>query len=200
MESPDYAPLPVSFWQHLKSKRVRVTTPHSIDTAALTDYQQQLNKASADLEHDMVVACRQAFASLNSLVQANTLTRPNMIALLNQHSLRSLSPTTLSRWRKRNLLHYADEQHINPHNAAAILVMRLLLPDEKYGWLPSTMAPNEPLWWCWRQDSPDSPIVPCPFPLPADVPEAARLWTSWQGAAWEKGHDPTTLSSTATVI
>src|SRR5947209_64980 len=47
-----------------------------------------------------------------------------------------------------------------------------------------TSRDREPAWWCWRQDHPQTPIIPCPVPLPDDLPPSAVLWTQWAGAAW----------------
>ena len=46
------------------------------------------------------------------------------------------------------------------------------------------MDDAEPAWWCFRQDTPESAIVPCPVPIGPDVPPTALLWTLWPGAYW----------------
>jgi hypothetical protein len=180
----DYAPLPTPFWQHLRHQRLRLPTPQRLDAAALAASQQLLKEAAVALTRDLRVKRESVWQALDSLVQAGILTRPNLIALLNQQSPRPIHPATLSRWRTRGVLRYADAHQIAPDNAAAILLMRLLLPGEKYGWLPSVLPGDEPDWWCWRQDAPGSDPIACPVPLPADLPAAALLWTSWRGAAW----------------
>lgn len=157
MEKPDYAPLPERLWQHVKSKRVWSTTPQRMDSEVLEALQQKLAEASAVLERDLIAAREQAFEMLNPFVRSGVLTRPNLLGLLNQHSPQPLNPATLTRWRQRNLLRYKQYQ-LDPHSAAAILIARLLLPDEKYGWLPSEIpdgsraggcGEDKLLWLCW---------------------------------------------------
>jgi hypothetical protein len=111
-------------------------------------------------------------------------------------SLAHSSPTrrriplpTLSDWHKRGLLRYRSWGYPDVHSAAALLLMRMLCPQAR-GWLPSTMAEEEPQWWCWRQDGPEHPVLPCPYPLPPDLPDAALLWTHWRGAAWDEDWVP----------
>lgn len=101
---------------------------------------------------------------------------------------RKLSHETISRWRDQNLLYYQGHNKPNQDNAAALLILRMLTDTKKViGWVPgTTITKEEPLWWCWRQDSPDSSIIPCPVPLPENVPPYALLWTNWLGASWQE--------------
>jgi len=71
----------------------------------------------------------------------------------------------------------------NPHCSQS----RVGLSRER-NWKPSSMEEGEPTWWCWRQDRPESPIVACPVPLPADLPATVLLWTPWLGSAWRNRH------------
>nr|WP_242527382.1 hypothetical protein [Ktedonosporobacter rubrisoli] len=73
----------------------------------------------------------------------------------------------------------------DPSNAAAVFIYRLLVQDQRKGFLPTSMAPEEPDWWCWRQSGPDDKWIPCPIPLPTDLPPETVLWTPWAGASWE---------------
>ena len=184
MERPDIAPLPESFWQHILRKRLRSPTPQRLDAASLASYQAWLAATAQAVAADLCRVRTDVWHTLTPLVGARLLTRPNLIALLNHHGPRPLSPATLSRWRVRGLLRSTDDQQIAADNAAALLMMRMLLPDAKYGWLPSEVAPDEPHWWCWRQDTPDAAPYPCPVPLPSDMPPTASLWTPWHGASW----------------
>ena len=55
--------------------------------------------------------------------------------------------------------------------------------------MPSSVEADEPGWWCYSQSAPlhgsAAPIVPCPVPLPANLPAATLLWTPWIGASWD---------------
>ena len=106
---------------------------------------------------------------------------------------KTISAVALSRWRESGLVHYQNKNTPDFDSGAALITLRRLIPHRERGWLPTppkSVSKNhyftkEPLWWCWRQDSPACPIVPCPVPLPEDVPTSALLWTDWLGASWK---------------
>lgn len=103
-------------------------------------------------------------------------TRPSLLGLLSQHSPQPLNPATLTRWRQRNLLRYKQGQ-IDHHSAAAILIARLLLPDKKYGWLPSEIPDDEPRWWVWRGQT--------PVAVSGVTDTSVTHTTPWHGAVWD---------------
>lgn len=96
-----------------------------------------------------------------------------------------VSVQTLSRWRDHSLLRYRQYNHAEASSVAAILIAVLLSKRGQRVLLPPHGDGEEPLWWCWRQDAPDAPMVACPIPLPTDLPSSALLWTPWEGAAWD---------------
>ena len=92
--------------------------------------------------------------------------------------------TLLSRWRATGLLRpSAPRTALRVDSVGGLLLTRMLWPLPHRIHLPD-IPPTEPAWWCWRQDASDAPILPCPVPLPADVPPTARLWSPWAGAPW----------------
>jgi hypothetical protein len=93
----------------------------------------------------------------------------------------------LSLWADKGIYRAQEHGLPNVHNAAALLIERLLDQKRLRGWHPSSMEAHEPLWWCWRQDTPFHTPVPCPVPLPPNLPASALLWTPWSGAAWDAG-------------
>ena len=95
----------------------------------------------------------------------------------------TVTPTTLTRWRDAGLLRYDKKDRPDSDSTAALLIAAQL-HKQRRGLLPSSLLAGEPAWWCWRQDRPSAPVVPCPVPLPADLPPTALLWTQWTGAAW----------------
>lgn len=108
-----------------------------------------------------------------------------------QRFLQGNSPTkqripvqTVSAWHKRGLLRYRQWGILTCDSAAAVLMMRMIHPSRK-GWLPTTVSPDEPSWWCFRQDAPGAPVVACPVPLPGDLSPDTLLWTPWAGATWD---------------
>jgi hypothetical protein len=95
----------------------------------------------------------------------------------------TVTPTSLSRWRDAGLLRYDKKDRPDTDSVASLLIAAQL-HKQRRGFLPSTLVEGEPAWWCWRQDRPSAPVVPCPVPLPDDLPPSALLWTQWTGAAW----------------
>lgn len=95
----------------------------------------------------------------------------------------TVTPTTLFRWRDAGLLRYDGKDRPDPDSVASLLIAAQL-HKQRRGFLPSSLRDGEPGWWCWRQDHPLAPIVPCPVPLPDDLPPSTLLWTQWAGAAW----------------
>lgn len=98
-----------------------------------------------------------------------------------------ISSETISRWRSTGLLRYHKDDYPEPDRAIAMLILRSLTVEKLHAWTPKTPVQGsfweEALWTCWRQDTPTSPVLPCPVPLPADLPAHALLWTSYQGAS-----------------
>jgi hypothetical protein len=94
-------------------------------------------------------------------------------------------PQTLSYWTSRGLLRFREHGVPDYDSAAALLISRTIDQGER-NWLPSVISEQEPRWWCWRQDGPDAPVVACPVPLPANLPDETLLWTPWPGAAWNR--------------
>lgn len=96
---------------------------------------------------------------------------------------------TLSIWRERNLLRQHAWGQCDVQSAASVLIARQLDETRERGWLPSMIEHDEPLWWCYSQAAPvdgqPSPILPCPVPLPPDLPPSTLLWTPWIGASWD---------------
>lgn len=119
------------------------------------------------------------------LPTGTTLSTEAVLAALAEMN-HAVSAQTLSRWRDHSLLRYRQYNHAEASSVAAILITALLLSGRSQRiFLPSEGDSREPLWWCFRQDAPDAPVVPCPVPLPADLPPSALLWTPWEGAAWD---------------
>lgn len=147
--------------------------------------QRQLEQAHAQLWDEFLDARQQVVADLAPLVQAKRLTMKALRGQIKARSGHDQAASTLRAWVSRHLLARVSSGKPEPSCAAAILIMRSLMPREhQRDWLPSAMASDEPRWWCWRQDAPDAQPQPCPIPLPSDLPKAAILWTPWQGAAW----------------
>lgn len=184
IDLPIAAPLPAPFLRHLSEaqprlfasrfERYRFATQRLSIAGYMTPFvmaERLVRSGRPGVVHDESVSISTGW--LLSALQANS-----------PHKRRIPLPT-LSTWAKRGLLRYRQWGQPDPQNAAALLLMRQLHPAAR-GWLPSSMAPDEPLWWCFRQDAPDAPVVACPYPLPDNLPTAVLLWTPWVGAAWDQ--------------
>lgn len=182
-----FAPLSAPFLAHLREHWLRIPTPPKLTEEALAQAQRQLEQSRADLWSAFLDTRQQVVTDLAPLVQAKRLTMKELRGQIKARSDHDLAASTLRAWVSRHLLTRASSGKPEPSCAAAILIMRSLMPRERQrDWLPSAMASDEPRWWCWRQDAPDAQLLPCPVPMPSDLPTAALLWTPWVGAAWQE--------------
>jgi len=185
---PDFAPLPLPFVQHLLAekhlspahlKRDFVSLRLSIALILSPFVQRQVRLEQEEGEP------RKRGAPGETQDGGVTTGLLQRLLTANSPSRRPIPLQTISAWHKRGLLRYRQWGNPDFDNAAALLITRLLHPQAR-GWLPSEMAADEPSWWCWRQDAPDTPVAACPVPLPDDLPPSSLLWTPWSGAAWDR--------------
>lgn len=131
----------------------------------------------------------QVYTVLLPAIRENRVTSEWVAETMMAFTPRKEEPFTaqaLSRWRAKGLLHYDQKDRPNIDNVAALLTLRLLDTDGKKYWHPKTIQEDESMWYCFRQDSPTSPILPCPTnPLPTDIPKNALLYTNYQLARFQ---------------
>jgi len=152
----------------------------------------------ARLRQRLIEPRRETYDDMRQALASHQLTTDWMLDKLSLYTPhrgpdKPLSAEALSRWRETGLVVYRDRDEPDTDNGAALIVLRRLIPNRERGWVPSpprgeqraNYYAHEPLWWAWRQDSPSSPIIPCPVPLPKDIPARALLWTDWLGATWK---------------
>jgi hypothetical protein len=185
---PWLAPLPIPMAEHLLKQRRRL-----LKKTVRTSLPEELEKGALSLLEQNVQEKRQAvYVLMDPLVQTEKVLRePSLSTTWIMHVLRAHTPEnrlvpsqTLSLWRERNLLRYRERGHPDLDNTAALLLARMV--DERIrNWLPTTIAEDEPDWWCWRQETPEMPPVPCPVPLPGHLSASTLLWTPWIGASWD---------------
>ena len=177
---PVFAPLPLPFVSHV-CEQVCPDLP-------IVAQQVSMYRTSVYTYMDPFVLTEQTHHGTDTSVRREPTTIDTGWLLaslaLNSPNRRRIPMPTFSDWYKRGLLRYRAWGFPDFHSAAALLLMRMV-DRQPRGWLPSTMSAQEPQWWCWRQDAPEQPILPCPYPLPPEIPDSALLWTCWSGAAWD---------------
>jgi hypothetical protein len=204
---PSFAPLPSSLVYRFVEERNKYTFPTPFTDAsskqavlALPYFQaerayldrmaQETPSAPASGESSRDLATSLLHEVQQKRATAYTLMNPIVSVLSTEWLLEALAetghtvtPTTLSRWRDAGLLRYDKKDHPDTDSVASLLIAAQL-HKQRRGLLPSSLQDGEPGWWCWRQDHPLAPAIPCPVPLPDDLPSSAVLWTQWVGAAW----------------
>lgn len=182
---PRLAPLPVPMAQHLAAHR---TTGHRSPVALTLD--DELDQATRNshttwlqLEQAVQEKRAQVYTLLSGVVDTAEFSTVWVREALRRYNHPVTIPT-ISRWREHGLLRNLDWNRPAADSVGALLIARLIDSRER-GWLPPEISSEEPFWWCWRQDALDATPVPCPIPLPADLPPSSLLWTPWAGAAWD---------------
>lgn len=196
-QQPLYAPLSVPLWKHL----VALNAPQIITPPNLV---QKAQSAAAKLQQAHEQALLHQLASHRTHVDAQTPIdlRPGVVAKAlaalgvgEERRIRS----RITDWRRAGVLRPTLPRSALDRATVSALMLVWLLRGEtrtgerERGWLPESIAANEPVWWCWRQDDAEAPVIACPVPFPADIPASARLWTNWMGAAfidgWQRTED-----------
>ena len=185
---PTLAPLSSETVHFVFENRYR----EAIDQQPITSPQQATQVAQSvwlELEHDINEKRQKTFEVLNSViihseresVTSNWL-RTNLPLYAPQQG-QPISAQTLLTWERQGVLRKSARNALEIHSVAELVIMRMLTNRER-GWLPNTMN-QVAWWWCWSQDSPTSPMVPCPYPLPTNLSPSTLLWTPWLGACWD---------------
>ncbi len=181
---PAFAPLPSSMVRHIALLQYSTLQSIWTDEAAkqpetrcfLEDFVQQLLpcfiEARTRAEHCLL--------EKSGLSDSEGLSLKTFVSYLDI----SVSNATLSRWSGHHVLRYESRGYVQVASAMAILIARELARDRLRGWLPASIPANEPEWWCWRQDAPHLPAVPCAVPIldSYEVPHSALLWTNWRAS------------------
>jgi hypothetical protein len=97
-----------------------------------------------------------------------------------ERAAKPLTDQTVWRWKNRGLLFYQGWDRPDFDSAMAVYMMLRAEPGARKGFLPSGDYADEPYMFCWRQDTPSSPLVPCGLPLNAErdkIPKHALLYS-----------------------
>ena len=164
---PDLAPLSAPLVRHLQAQG-------ALTSALLAEL--------PSLRH-------QVYQELQPFVAQGQLSERAFLAVLQAGASLNATPTRqhLAGWRARGLLRLAAPDSLEPQTAAGLLLALRLIASAHLDSLPTTLPLTEPMWSCWRQDSPAADPVACPMPLPAELPPTALVWTPWPGAEWLAG-------------
>lgn len=189
LNMPSLAPLPSPIVFHLLkqqrkllSKTVRTISQDEIDHAVWSLLETKVHE-KRPVVYTLMDFILQAEKPSSETYLSTTWLRQMLAA--HTPGGKTIPLQTFSLWRERKLLRYRERGHPDADSAAALLLARMV--DERIrNWLPTTIEENEPNWWCWQQDAPENPPVPCPVPLPDHLPSSTLLWTPWAGAAWDE--------------
>lgn len=193
---PLFAPLPGPIVQHLllgRRRRHYIAAPPIL----VSDFEQETGYAQAEwdqLLQEVRVARQDVYTYMDAFIQRNALSTSWLLRALKdatpgskeepKEAREEISQSTLEEWKDRGLISYRGRNQPDIHQVAALLIARLV--DRRVrNWLPTKMTLDEARSWCWRQDAPNLATVPCPLPLPEDLPKATLLVTPWAGQAWD---------------
>lgn len=200
---PLFAPLPSPVVQHLLLGKRR-SHRRAVPPLLLNDFERETGYTQAEwnqLLQEVFIARQTVYAQMAPLIPGNALSTPWLLRSLKAATPRKnsedssadeerneipeeISQSTLDEWKDRGLISYKGRNRPDTHEAAALLIARLV--DKRIrNWLPTSMTPVERQAWCWQQDTPESMPVSCPLPLPADLPHATLFTSIWEGQAWD---------------
>lgn len=101
-----------------------------------------------------------------------------------RNSIRSLEI-----WQDRNILQREQARgRWKLSSVAALLIVRIINTKHQRRWLPESISPDEPRWWCYGKTSMYAPGVAVPLPMRDDGPPRI-LWTPWKGRGWKSGRE-----------
>ncbi len=198
---PVFAPLPGPIIEHLLlGKRRR--SHQAIPPVLMSVLERETGYTQAEwdgLLQEVRVARQEVYRRMDPLVRRNALSTSWLLQALMEatppgtdegwahkplQTRETISQSTLKEWKDRGLIKYRGRNHPDVHHAAALLIARLI--DQRVrNWLPTSMTPAEMRQWCWRQDASHLAPVPCPLPLPEDLPRTSLVMSPWAGYAWD---------------
>ena len=194
---PLFAPLPGPIVEHLLLGKRRAQRKVSLPTFT-SPFERETKYTQAEwngLLQEVHLARQEVYKLMAPFVQRNALSTSGFTQALMEAMPRKeeevmdegregISQSTLKEWKDRGLISYPERNQPDAHQAAALLIARMI--DRRVrNWLPTTMTPDEARLWCWRQDAPSLAPVPCPLPLPDRPEKAVLLMTTWSGRAWD---------------
>jgi hypothetical protein len=157
--------------------------------------QEDLRHASSWMEVEQVVVEKRdaSFHLINGVLQAEASERPRVPTGWLLRTLTQLMPgerafqrDTLKKWSDRGVVRTDGRGLIEPQSAAEVVTARQVVePERERAWMDSHREKDEPFFHVWMQVEPNAPAIPWPYPLPADTPADAVIWTSWSGACWD---------------
>ncbi|PZW25345.1 hypothetical protein EI42_04397 [Thermosporothrix hazakensis] len=101
---------------------------------------------------------------------------------LSEHE-RRVPASTYSYWVRSGYILHDGFGRPNPHSAAAVLMMRMLI-DEPWRLFPEAVPEHER--FCWVQLTPKSAPFVCQITMLEHLPPSALAWSPWAGeASWE---------------
>ncbi len=185
---PDLAPLSTPIVLHVAAYNDKLHTAQRQPASATLEEElaratERFRTSREELEQKIRAEREQVYTQMSPVVEQGALSTAWLLqALSTSHPV---TRPTVHRWRYLNLISYEAHDRPEASQVAALLIASGVDPRPR-GWLPGeAIDKEEALWWCWRQDGPDAPILPCPVPLPPNLPASALLWTPWPGAAWD---------------
>lgn len=204
---PQFAPLSTPLVKHLLERQV---SPFNLRHTKMLDLVGHIEEVSQHLQQhwsffeERVQKKRyQTYALMTPHIQVDYMTGEryvlpgwlretlSILMPISQKSKRkdAITSQTLSVWSDRHLIRHRAWGQLEAQSVAGLLTARQLDNTRERFWLPSSVEADEPGWWCYSQSAPlhgiPAPIVPCPVPLPEDLPAATLLWTPWIGASWD---------------
>jgi hypothetical protein len=174
----EVAPLPIPLAAHL-FQHMKIKDPRCTDSLFLQEIAEK--RQYTYLYMDSFVRNRDHSSSPRHLRFSTQWTRTT----LGRYSptKKPIPSKTFNHWLSNGMLRSERKGQPTPDSVAAIIILRMIIEGKRL--LPSGMAKDEAPWWCYAQQTKESPIQCIPITAISDLPSQTLLWTSWPGASWD---------------
>ncbi|HEY0753512.1 MAG TPA: hypothetical protein VGD98_06085 [Ktedonobacteraceae bacterium] len=191
---PQFAPLSVPMVLHLLNRSANEIIDQPLRENATLYHELQLLEQQIMYARDRIFALFQAEQDRTDNIH-NAISvewfRKNIPLLRNsipndsstlipKQINKPLSIQTIANWRKSNVLRFKSWGKMDLDSACAVMIVQAIDHRVRHA-LPTSIAPEEPIWWCYSQAPPTqqgtpAPIIPRPMPFPAQLEPGTLLW------------------------
>jgi hypothetical protein len=182
---PEVAPLPVPLAQHLYHywlQQHQHDVQDEVDAQAQFLLEVQEKRNNVYFVMDGFVRNREHDTSPHRLRYSTQWLRETLGKYT--PTAQPIPSKTFNHWVSMGLVRNTRKGQPYPDSGAALCILRMSIEGTRL--LPHAMPFDEPLWWCYAQDTLEAQPRMIPITEIPRLPASAVCWTPWAGAAWDE--------------